>query len=184
MAGAATSEIMKRDAPVLAAITALDVAAISAAAAVVAPLTAWLASVGVRRHEREMARDSRLYVDLRDAYVDLLNHLYRIRTAIARSEPREYTTAQDIPPELVKLARDKKFFDSNRQALARAAALGSEDVVEKLQRNARAHDTFWAELNDAEIGLPGAAERYEEARDSFTASLDELARAIRTDLRR
>jgi hypothetical protein len=159
------------------------VAAITALAAVVAPVTAWLSAVGSRRHERQIARDTRLYADVRDAYADLVAKLQEYESVMDLSKPRDLVDGP--PPAVADLAKDSEWTAALLRASARVATVGSEEVAEAVKTTDDAFEVFWKRLGTAETGSREVTRTHvEEARVAFTKAVRDLERLMRRDVRR
>jgi hypothetical protein len=168
-------------------VTALDVAAISAAAAVVAPITSAISLRTSKRLDREIARDARLHQDLQITYSDFLEKLYEMQEAMQRMRPRLPAEAAGLPHALRPFLTDESVASWRRRA-AITSTIGSEEVATRLSAVmdrltdfndalGRAEQTVGGERAELEAGL-------QPHRDAFNASVEALERSIRADVRR
>jgi hypothetical protein len=156
------------------------VSAIAAvAAAVAAPLSAYLVALANNRHDRWV----KTYSDLRDAYVRLLSTIAR-RTANAATFKRMLEVG-DIEIFTENWIEEDRASAVERQALI--GAFAAETVSEALD----AWETEWRAVNrsviDSKHGTPDerreSAEAIDAAMQRTREPLRRLQSAIRTDLR-
>jgi hypothetical protein len=129
---------------------------------------------------RDLARDSRLYEDLKSAYVDLLEYFDLMREIMHRTEPM--IGPQPPPPD---------FPNSNeiRIIWARVGALGSEQVIDALEEAGETSRQFFMLVNTVGVvrqqqGLLGdEVLKLNEARDRYYMQFREIERMIRAELR-
>jgi hypothetical protein len=134
---------------------------------------------GQQRNARALARDDRLYADLRSAYFELLTFLNLIGDVIHRTEP--IIGPQPDPPE-------PPTDEETRELFARVAAIGSDDVAAALQELTRITRKFWSyvftvrAIRDQQAG--GAPfQELQETRELFAAKTREIEALIRAELR-
>lgn len=166
------------------AVSALDVAFVSAfaavAAAVAAPLASWLVASANNRHDRWV----KTYADLRDAYVGLLRTLYSrhvvasaLIAAVEANDPDVYDAQATVEQDAAERV----------ERLALTGAFASNDVMDAVQ----AWDEAWKDVirvvTDAKLETAEERQASVAALTAAIATLREpmrrVRRAIREDLR-
>jgi hypothetical protein len=132
-----------------------------------------------RQHETELARRQRLYEDIRDAYVGLIDFLFDLQRGVgaaysALRAKRENTPGPDTG-------------DSD-PIVARVMALGSQEVVDALEATIRALNSFYR-IRDEAAKLEDETDRHlrnldaREARDLYIKAQENVEKLIRAELR-
>ncbi len=168
------------------AVSALDVALVSALAAVVAavasPISAWLTARGRNRHERQVAHDQRVFERRCDVYEEAITDVQRIFTVVRANYDLLLEVAFPVdPPEMTT--------SDITSTAGRYLVFGSpgflrefsryRDVATRFLEEALAHHEKRANgqaLTDQErVRLSGMF-------DEVAASRDKVAEAARKDL--
>jgi hypothetical protein len=135
-----------------------------------------------QRHESDMASEARLYADVKDAYVRLLEKLYELGAA-GEGTPRAELPLDQPPPGLLKLIADSDWQAAHRLAHAQATVVGSDEVVAGLDTWEEAFGDFWTVLGRVEKeGAPFS--EYVRAKAHYEAKEKVLTQAMRNDIRR
>lgn len=166
------------------ALAGIAVGGIGAVAGLVGALTPlWLGSK-TRQHERDLARDERLYPELQASYAELLERIYEFQEWVGRSFPRDRGEVDGPPAAIAQHLGDEVKEAELRRAFARASTVASEEVASALKSMEEAFLAFWVVLGQAEHGAAGALQLIKEARKAFDARVEETEAAIRGDVRR
>jgi hypothetical protein len=169
------------------AVSALDVAFVSAlatvAAAVVAPLSAWVISKETRDHELRIDRERRLFDARRELYATSLADVFLAVAAINAEDI--HLRGLDVTPHVPKA----RGVDDWLELQAQVSAIASESVMDALERLDDVHETFWKLSHDLaprrdtseQLGQSQKDDVARLAKDARSAR-DALAREMRRDL--
>jgi hypothetical protein len=169
------------------AISGLDVAFVSAiaavAAAVAAPLSAWLVALATHRHERWV----KTYDDVREAYQNVLRALYASRTvASALAGALEANDASAFAGRVAAAREETDVKPIER--LATAAMFASAVVTAAMDQLAPALEEVTKAVDDVKLttedGRIASAAAIRKALRDSQPGLSRLREAIRTDLRK
>jgi hypothetical protein len=167
------------------AISGLDVAFVSAiaaiAAAIAAPLSSWLVAIANNRHDRWV----KTYDDLRDAYLRLLRQIYRLHTSTSAfvqmldaDDPGVYGGQSAIAERP----------DEQVDRLALAGAFASGPVVKAVEDWDTARQEVIELVKNAKFGTEGerrdSAAAIRDAQDKLREPVRRIRDAIRADLRK
>ncbi len=151
----------------------------------------WLNSQGERENAqtladqahqtaRDLARDSRLYQDLKDAYVRTLSYLDTMRTIIHHTEP--IIGPQPDPPAMPS-------HDDTAAMYSLVGALGSEEVIDALEEQARIGREFFARVMTVRLireqrgAMGDELIELNDARERYAEQVRTIERLIRAELR-
>jgi hypothetical protein len=137
-------------------------------------------SAAQREHERQLARDNRLHVELREAYGEVVRFL--ILTQQIASQTMPIFGPMPDPPELPPQSEVQRI-------LARASVVGSDEVMKAFDEASRRFQVFQLDAHAlAQVQRQGGDDgdmwrRVEEARQSFLEQSAEVERLVREEVR-
>lgn len=158
--------------------TAFAAAAGGSAVGLAGIVTGYLNGGAQRRHERLLARQQRLYEDVRDAYAGVVEYLFVLQREIGRAKDRF----------LAGEKTDRFDVTNSDSVVARATVIGTDEMIAQLEAVRDAAFVFYnvrdaaLAANPDEVSRP--VEAVQRAYREYIAAQEQVEQLIRRELRR